>query len=350
MDLLERYLFAVSQRLPRDMRADVTAELRSLLLDMIENKGSIEDEAFVAAILQEFGSPDKVAASYRPRDQYLIGPDFYPTYLLVVKIASGAISIAFLVTFVLSLVSNAQMWLDIGRVFLDIVPGYIQTLLAGLGSVTLVFVLLERYAPDTAVSLQEELAQQESDWDPRQLPPVENDNQLNRGDIIGELIATLFAMAFFNWLFYQNGTVIYDGQEWVSLPILTTAVYTVVLPLFNLVWISQIVFNIFLLRQKQWTRPTRWLDIGVKLLELVVVGVVLNNLPLLEIDWARLTAAGWSATDALVEGMTTLVPLFNTGIRIGLIVYAVVLALSIGKRVFNLLRPQEPSASEVIVA
>ena len=350
MNLLERYLFAVSQRLPRNMREDVTAELRSLLLDMIENKGDVADDTAVVAILQEFGSPDQVAAAYRPHPQYLIGPDFYPFYTKIVQIVTGAMSIAFLVIFILSLVSEGQSWLAVGQTFIDIFPNYVSSLLTGVGVVTVIFVLLERYAPDTAVSLNAEFAAEQAAWDPQQLPPINHDNQIDRFEIMTEIVATFLGLVFINWVVRQYGVVIFEGNEWQTLPILTDAFYTVVLPLMNIVWISEILFNIYLLRQKEWTVPSRWLEIGLQTLQIGVLGLILANLPLLEMDPAKLAAAGWPATHPLIEAFTIIVPLFNIGIRIGLIVGMVLLVLSIGKRLFKLLRQPESDANKVMLA
>ena len=64
MRLFDRYVHQVGRRLSRQMRADIEAELRSLLIDSLEGRtgrpteGEIacsEDEQ--AAILQEFGPP-----------------------------------------------------------------------------------------------------------------------------------------------------------------------------------------------------------------------------------------------------------------------------------------------------
>lgn len=349
MNLLERYLFAVSQRLPRHMREDVTAELRSLLLDMIENKGDVADDTAVVAILQEFGSPDQVAAAYRPQTQYLIGPDFYPLYTKILQIVAGAMSIAFLVIFILSLVSEGQSWLAVGQIFIDVFPSYISALLTGIGVVTLIFALLERYAPDTAVSLNAEFAAEQAEWDPRQLPPINQDNQIDRFETMTEIVATFLGLVFINWVVRQYGVVIFDGNEWQTLPLLTDAFYNLALPLMNIIWVSEILFNLYLLRQKEWTVPTRWAEIGLQTAQIGVLGLILANLPLLEMDPTQLAAAGWSATHPLIEAFTTLVPLFNTGIRIGLIVGMVFLTLAIGKGLFKLFRQPEASASTAIL-
>ena len=75
MELIDRYVYDVGRYLPRKNRADIQAELRSLLMDTLESRVKGEpSEEDVVALLKEFGPPEKVAASYWPEGQYLIGP------------------------------------------------------------------------------------------------------------------------------------------------------------------------------------------------------------------------------------------------------------------------------------
>ena len=89
MDLIERYLTAVGVLLPRTGRADILAELRDVLINRREEKQDelgrplTRDED--AALLRAFGHPISVAGRYG-RQQYLIGPDLYPLYIVAVKV------------------------------------------------------------------------------------------------------------------------------------------------------------------------------------------------------------------------------------------------------------------------
>ena len=85
MDLIERYVYEVGRQLPRKQRADIQVELKSTLVDTLEDRvegePSQEDEI---KLLKEFGPPRKVAASYWPQGQYLIGPNLFPLFRMVV--------------------------------------------------------------------------------------------------------------------------------------------------------------------------------------------------------------------------------------------------------------------------
>jgi hypothetical protein len=144
MQLIDRYLSAIGALLPAAERADITAELRDVLLNRREEKEAAlgrpltrsEDEA----LLKEFGHPLTVAGRYG-RQQYLIGPEFYPAYILVLKIVLAVIAASALLTAVVT------AFLDQGAV-----ARAIRTMIsvlwtggfAAVGAVTVVFAVLQR--------------------------------------------------------------------------------------------------------------------------------------------------------------------------------------------------------------
>src|SRR5512140_994330 len=88
MNLIDKYTAEVGKHLPRKNRADIEAEIRSTLEDMLEERKPAQgtlDEAAVIELLKEYGAPRKVAESYAgPR--YLIGPRIYPFFEMVTRI------------------------------------------------------------------------------------------------------------------------------------------------------------------------------------------------------------------------------------------------------------------------
>jgi hypothetical protein len=67
MNLIDTYVSEIGGRLPRKMRADIEAELRSTLEDMLEEhsreaKRPVDDE-MIFEVLKKYGAPEKVAAS-----------------------------------------------------------------------------------------------------------------------------------------------------------------------------------------------------------------------------------------------------------------------------------------------
>src|SRR5271157_3332190 len=81
MELIERYLQEIGRHLPANKRADILSELRSSLNDSLEAQTNDQpSEEAVIQIIKEMGAPRKVAASYYPEGQYLIGPEMFPLF------------------------------------------------------------------------------------------------------------------------------------------------------------------------------------------------------------------------------------------------------------------------------
>jgi len=99
-DLIDRYLAAVAALLPKAQRQDITAELRDLIMNKVEEMegrlGRPLDKRDIEALLHEIGHPIAVAGRYGPR-QSLIGPELYPFWEFAVKVV---LVIAALATFV----------------------------------------------------------------------------------------------------------------------------------------------------------------------------------------------------------------------------------------------------------
>ena len=107
MTLVDRYLHAVRFFLPRREQDDIVRELSENLASEIEERSEALDrelsEKELADILRRHGHPIVVAARYAPRRQ-LIGPVWFPIYLLALKLGLGA---ALAVTVVVSIVGAA---------------------------------------------------------------------------------------------------------------------------------------------------------------------------------------------------------------------------------------------------
>ena len=100
-------LQAVKFFLPRSQQDDIIRELsENLIARMQDREEELRrplDEVEQAAILREHGHPMLVAGRYRTRQQ-LIGPTFFPLYLLALNMGVG---VALLVSIVLGVVTAA---------------------------------------------------------------------------------------------------------------------------------------------------------------------------------------------------------------------------------------------------
>ncbi len=58
MSLIDRYVYEVGRHLPRNNRSDIQAELRSSLIDALEDRAGHEPtEDEIVELLKEFGPP-----------------------------------------------------------------------------------------------------------------------------------------------------------------------------------------------------------------------------------------------------------------------------------------------------
>ena len=107
MDMLERYLQAVRFFLPRRQQDDIVRELRENLISQLDDReqslGRTLSDDEVADILRRHGHPMLVAGRYRSQQQ-LIGPVFFPIYLVSLKLG---LAVALLVTVVVAMTTAA---------------------------------------------------------------------------------------------------------------------------------------------------------------------------------------------------------------------------------------------------
>lgn len=64
-ELIDRYVWAVEQRLPQAHRADVTRELRGTIADMVGGREATGGEDPVRGALRDLGDPAEFARGYR---------------------------------------------------------------------------------------------------------------------------------------------------------------------------------------------------------------------------------------------------------------------------------------------
>ncbi len=105
MNLIDKYIAEVGKHLPRRNRADIEAEIRSTLEDMLEERSQgtgPADDATVMQVLKEYGAPREVASKYKTH-QYLIGPRLFPIFEKVVRIVLA-------VLFGVSLIGLGPAW------------------------------------------------------------------------------------------------------------------------------------------------------------------------------------------------------------------------------------------------
>ena len=83
-ELVNRYVYEVTKRIPKEQRNEIEMELRELIEDMAE--GAPLEEVFV-----KLGDPAVFARKYREDKNYVISPEYFDNYVWVMKIAIACI-------------------------------------------------------------------------------------------------------------------------------------------------------------------------------------------------------------------------------------------------------------------
>jgi hypothetical protein len=333
MELIDRYVYQVGRRLPERTRADVEQELRSLLIDALEERtrrtagvetAFTEDEQ--VAVLEEFGPPEQMANKYRPRSRYVIGPKVYDLYLLVVGVVAGAGLLAATITAIVSMLgpdSKASVF----DLLLQTVTIFVNIALSGIGSTTLVFALLERAIPDEEFKLDED-----EKWNPRDLPVIEARDEIKRGGLIVEIafltLLIIGILAFGN----RIGGAYYDGAWHWSPPFFSTVFFSMYLPLFITRWGLSIVLNLVLLRQGRWQLGTRVADVLLHCLDIYILGRLINGPSIINPEAIQSMLFASPGTADLLNRMMT------NGLQIAFLIALLVTIIDIASRVYKLIR------------
>lgn len=88
-DMIERYIYAVTRRMPRKLSKDVAQELRGLIDDMLKERCGdvLPADQDVRVVLAELGTPNELYEKYTDDGKgCLIGQPYYTTYIQVLKI------------------------------------------------------------------------------------------------------------------------------------------------------------------------------------------------------------------------------------------------------------------------
>jgi hypothetical protein len=325
MNLIDKYVAEVGKHLPRQKRADIQAEIRSTLEDMLDERKPGQgpaEEALVLQLLKEYGAPRDVAATYKTHP-YLIGPRLFPIFEMVLRIVSAVFIGASLLGLGVNLVKDGFT----GPAFLSALGGWFTGLISGLiaafGNIVLVFAILER------TQAGKKIEGEFKEWDPAELKKEPDPDLIDLPDHIFTIIFTFLGLVVLN--LYPNLLSIRflkDGA-WIVLPILTSVFFSY-LPWINIMSLLQIGFNSFMLGQKSWSPITRSFGLVLDVAGMLLAVVILKTPGVFGITPAILAALG-STDDA-----ETIAQFFNTLPTLILTIVIIVTAIKVIKTLLRL--------------
>ncbi len=304
MEIIERYVHEIGNRLPRQARADVEAELRSLLAEAVEERardsGRPADDALAAEVLRQFGAPREVAARYAGEPQCLIGPRLYPAYVLTLEIAAIAIAAVFVLLVVLRLTTLDGGGAASGIVAVFRAGGHaLHGAIFNLGLLTLIFAIVER--------VQVRREETGRAWDPATLPPVNDPDRISVVNKIFSTYAIVLLVILFNFFPQWVGFWAWSDGRWSGLPVLLPS-FSRHLPLLNLWWAAAFALDLGVLLQGRWRTATRWAELAVGALGVVVLLEIVLGPPVFLFDAA---AKSVLAVPLLIAAIKTCLRLYR---------------------------------------
>lgn len=249
-NIIDRYLYDVSRRLPEYMRADVERELRSNIEDMLTDNPS-DDE--IEKVLLELGSPSKLAVQYNPHPRYLVSPELFDDYFMVLKIV--AITLAALLA---ALAVFKIIFGDVGSISVESVIGTIVTVITSFISaaftgiiqaffwVTVIFFLVEYFGRKKGIP----------PWSPKQLPEVPKNSKviLKPSDTIANAIFTiLFSTLFLVGTIRHPQFIAWYEAGTPRVPLLNEQIVLQFLPLFIFMMAFMLIITVLKLIKGRWS-------------------------------------------------------------------------------------------------
>ena len=221
MDLINRYIYAVTKSFSEKQREEIEKELRANIEDMIEqDQGSEAYEEKVKKVLLELGDPELLADEYRGTKRYLIGPQYYQTYLLVLKIVMGAVFGGICIALFIESFSQANE--NISNIAVHYFSSIFSGVLQAFAFTTIAFMIAERrgiYNNNWNVK--------KNNWDLTMLPTVPDKKA------VISLSETIFSIIFSTIFYTILISIVFNAPDIIAAYI-TNGNETAIIPLFNL--------------------------------------------------------------------------------------------------------------------
>jgi len=262
MELVERYIYAVTKSLPEKQRSDIEQELRSLIEDMLSGqaKNDTPTAKDVTAVLLELGDPALLADQYRAKKSYLIGPENYDTYFLVLKIVLAAVA------FGITLAMTISYFVEPPASIIELFAGYFSAIFGALlqvfAWVTVIFAIIENRNLPVSREFKDEY------WSPSDLPELPDKNLTIKPieSIVGLLFAAI-AIIIFNTA--EHLISIYslsDDGVMRIIPLFNQEGFRSLLPLLNAMLAIGIIKESLKLVIRKWTRGLALINLVFNLL------------------------------------------------------------------------------------
>ncbi len=331
--LIDRYLSAVSDTLPARQRKDTVTEIQSLIQDALDDRSKAEgrapDDEMMAAVLKQFGPPQKIVAPYLP-ERYLIGPRLFPTFLLVLRIVLPIVAVAVLAAYWLGAIQVSTMTLgQFSTELAKSIGGAFSAVIQAFADIVIIFAILQWANPDLSANVKEK------EWDPHSLKAISQPDKIKRGELIVEIVFTSLALIIFTFYFDRIGIYNNINGQWLFTPILTAA-FTPYIVWFDLLWVLTIIQDAILLRKGSWQTGSRIFAIVLSGFTIALAASLMTNIQNLYSLQGTLGLPGLEVT---------LKSLLDSVLHFAFIIVIIVNAVKIVQMLWRLIRGRLPAYS-----
>lgn len=273
MEMIDRYVYAVVSQLPEGQRAEIDRELRGLIEDMLEDREQqgIRGKAAIEEVLQQLGNPRLLADSYRGEKRYLISPELFPTYLMVLKIVLVVISIVAVVGYCIELIFDPITTATVD-IFTGALSSLFEGLLQGFAWVTISFGIIEY------TGAKREIVKHQCAWkvsDLREIPHPKS--TIKRSDPIVSIIFTVLLTMLFTYSIEYFAVWLNLGESRTVIPVLNEEVFRTFLPY---IWIGAalvILKDCFKLIAGKWSMKLLMFEAILSVLGTILIIIMANT-------------------------------------------------------------------------
>ncbi|WP_246247374.1 HAAS signaling domain-containing protein [Piscibacillus halophilus] len=273
MEMIDRYVYGVTKRLPEEQRADIGDEVRGLIEDMLDERVQGRDvtEEDVREVLLELGHPRSLARKYQGNKKYIIGPELYDFYVLIAKIALISTVVGLTAIFLIKVILSPINIIDD---FVDYIVSFITTIPMVIGWVTIGFVLAEYFDENKFAQIK-----LDNNWDPSNLTPIPDPKrQIKRCEPITSIVIYVFVIVMLVFSNEYFGIWIFQQGEFSGIvPFLNEAEYSSFLILILIVCGFGILKECLKLFYERWTYSLVTLTAIVNLVSITIFFYLLNE-------------------------------------------------------------------------
>lgn len=306
-EMIERYIYDVTRRLPENERGEIKRELEASITDMLPDNPSRQD---ITAALTKLGSPRILAEQYRQKPQYLISPAMFDNYISVLKAVTAIVAVVCGCIGVVLALSSGSIVQVISSGIAMAFEGALQTALW----ITVGFVIAEKCG-------------YKQEWKLEDLPQLPTGIKISRSSSIAGMIMSVFLpVLFIAMIIREESFFIFVRGADIITP-LSQAALERFIPYLVMLGVLGFIVNGFRLYWAKWNIP---LCVINAIYNVVWAGVVISAL-----NWPDLISTEFLEYMSTIAGEADILRYIGIGALITSVVIIVIAIIEIATGIRN---------------